>query len=68
MLKLKARKKKKVVDVSKAYAALKSQDEIYYQMASIFKAVNRDEDKLAKKVLTSLLTGKQSEIFLENSV
>ncbi|MCK5837057.1 MAG: hypothetical protein KAH09_07300 [Desulfobacula sp.] len=68
MVKSKVGKKKKIVDVSKAYAALKSQDEIYYQMASIFKVVTRDEDKLAKKILSGLLTGKQSEIFLENSV
>ena len=47
--------------------ALKSQNEVYYQMASIFKQAGKGEDELAKKIFTRVLTGNQSKISLENS-
>ncbi len=47
-----------------SYFALKSQNEVYYQMASIFKAVTHDEDKLKQKVSTRVLSKKSSEIYL----
>jgi hypothetical protein len=49
-----------------AYFALKSKNEIYYQMASIFKAVATDENQMGKKILSRLLTKNHSEKALEN--
>jgi len=49
-----------------AYFALKSQNEIYYQMASVFKEIAKDEDKMGKKILSRFLTGNHPEIVLEN--
>ncbi|MCP3871780.1 MAG: hypothetical protein GY699_01285 [Desulfobacteraceae bacterium] len=54
------------VEISNSYFALKSQDEIYYQMASIFKEAANDENDLAKKIFSGVLTGNTSEISLEN--
>ncbi len=68
MSKFKVGKKRKNLESSISYVALKSQDEIYYQMASIFKAVTKDKEKLAKKIFKGFLTGDQSEIVLENSL
>jgi len=48
------------------YFALKSQNELYYQMASIFIAVTRDEEKLEQMVFKKFFPGNSSEIFLEN--
>jgi len=59
----------KDVQTSNFYFALKSQDEIYYQMASIFKEASNDrkDDKkeLAKKVFKGFLIGNSSKISLE---
>ena len=63
----------KDVQTSNFYFALKSQDEIYYQMASIFneasnnKKGDRKDDKkeLAKKVFKGFLIGNSSKISLE---
>ncbi|WP_299983690.1 hypothetical protein [Desulfobacula sp.] len=57
---------KKTVQSANSYFALKSQNEIYYQMASIFKEITNVEDKLAKKNFNGFLKINQSEIFLEN--
>ncbi len=51
---------------SNSYAATKSQNEIYYQMASIFKQVVKREDKQANIILSRLLSTSMSEISLEN--
>jgi len=58
----------KSAEMSNSYFALKSKNEIYYQMASIFKQVANDENKLAKKIFSRVLTGNQSKIFMENSL
>lgn len=68
MSKFKVGKKMNSLESSISYVALKSQDEIYYQMASIFKAVNKDKEKLARKIFKGVLTGEQSGIVLENSL
>lgn len=65
MSKLKVEKKRKSFDSSISYFALKSQDEIYYQMASIFKAVTKNEEQLAENICSGILTGNKSEILLE---
>ncbi|MCP4718421.1 MAG: hypothetical protein GY860_03100 [Desulfobacteraceae bacterium] len=38
------------------YGALKSKNEIYFQMASIFKEVTHDEKKLENKWMEQILT------------
>ena len=63
MTKPKVRKKTKDI-AANSYFALKSQNEIYYQMASIFKEATNDEDKLAKEVLTGLLTIGPAKVFM----
>ena len=68
MSRFKVGKKMNSLELSVSYVALKSQDEIYYQMASIFKAVTKDKEKMAKKIFKGVLTGNQSEIVLENSL
>ena len=52
--------------LSDTYAATKSQNEIYYQMASIFKQVVKREDKQANKILSRLLSTSMSQNSLEN--
>lgn len=37
------------------YGALKSKNEIYFQMASVFKAVSRDENRLAGEWMQRIL-------------
>ncbi|NOX34674.1 MAG: hypothetical protein GXP56_13245 [Deltaproteobacteria bacterium] len=61
-------KKKETAKTPNLYYAMKSHHEVYYQMASIFKAATHDEDKLAKKIFTGVLAGNQPEIFMENSL
>ena len=68
MSKLKAEKKyKKDVQIPTFYFALKAQNEIYFQMASIFKEVVNDENELAEKFLNEILIKDPSKIFLEKS-
>lgn len=64
----KASVKKSTKKSSDSYAATKSQNEVYYQMASIFKQVVKREDKHAKKILNRLLARNNLEISLENSM
>lgn len=47
-------------------AALKSNSEIYYQMASIFKFISHDNGKLAQKLFNKYHPDSGNEIFLEN--
>lgn len=58
--------KTKRFNKANSYFALKSKNEVYYQMASIFKAVTHNEDKLTKKILTKILSKNSSEIYLES--
>ena len=43
------------------YFALKSQNEIYYQMASIFKEIAIDEEIVAENILDGIIKNKQSK-------
>lgn len=52
---------------SRIKAALKANNEIYYQMASIFKQISHDKGKSAQRILNKYLPGQSSEIFLEKS-
>ncbi|MBC8439892.1 MAG: hypothetical protein H8D87_09410 [Deltaproteobacteria bacterium] len=61
------KKYKKDVQIPTFYFALKSQNEIYFQMASIFKEVGSNENKLAKKFFNEILMDDSSMIFLEKS-
>lgn len=51
------KKKKRIQKPSHSYFAVKSQNELYYQMASIFKHVDKGEDVLAHKILSTSLPG-----------
>ena len=62
----KAGSKNKDNQRSIAYFALKSKNEIYYQMASVFKAVATDENQMGKKILSRLLTKNHPKKVLEN--
>jgi len=63
------KKYKKDVQTSNFYFALKSQNEIYFQMASIFKEASNDKkddkNELVKKVFKGFLIGNSSKISLE---
>ncbi len=52
--------------MSHSYAAKKSQNEVYYQMASIFKQVSDVEEKTADKILTRLFSNRMEDISLVN--
>ncbi|MCF6247305.1 MAG: hypothetical protein L3J69_08080 [Desulfobacula sp.] len=52
--------------MSDSYAAKKSQNEIYYQMASIFKQISNVQEKTADKILSRLLSSKIQDISLVN--
>ena len=65
--KVEIKRYKKGVQASNFYFGLKSKNEIYFQMASIFKEVTNDEDKLAKTIFNGFLTGDSSKIFMEKS-
>lgn len=51
---------------SHSYFAVKSQNELYYQMASIFKHVGKDEDVLAHKIVSTSLRKPFLGNFLKN--
>ena len=48
------------------YFAVRSQDDIYYQMASVFKAVTKDEEELTQRMLGTLMSMKYPDFFVEN--
>ena len=52
----------------KPYFAIRSKNEVYYQMASVFKAVTKDEDELTQKMLGSLISMKYPSFFVENKL
>jgi len=68
MSKSEVENKKKRVRSSHLYYAMKSKNELYYQMASIFKEVSKDEDSFTKKIFSRVLQSPQSKIFMENSL
>ena len=53
---------------SDSYAARKSQHELYYQMASVFKQAVKREDRHATKILNRLLASNDLNVSLENSI
>ena len=53
---------RKEKDASGFYGAVRSKNEIYFQMASVFKAVSRDENRLAGEWMTRILAGNRPEI------
>jgi hypothetical protein len=57
---------RKSAGISNSYVALKSKNEIYYQMASIFKEVSRDTNNMEKNIFTRLLIDNSSDILMEN--
>ncbi|MCG8568413.1 MAG: hypothetical protein MI747_25365 [Desulfobacterales bacterium] len=61
--------KKKAVRTPKAetdsrsfYGAGKSKNEIYFQMASVFRAVSRDENRLAGIWMSRIMAGGNADI------
>ena len=50
------RRKRRTLKSPDLFVAFKSKNEIYYQMASIFKHASFDEDNMAKEVVTGFLT------------
>ncbi len=67
MSKLKEKKNRKDTRKSNFYFALKSENEIYFQMASIFQEITNDGEELTKEFFNGFLLKKSSEIFLEKS-
>jgi hypothetical protein len=65
-----ARAKKEVLLSKKFYGALKSKNEIYFQMASLFKEVTRDEKKMKTQwmehILSSNPSDKYGKFFINN--
>lgn len=64
---IKKRGSKNQTQPSKFKAALKANNEIYYQMASIFKQISHHKGNSAQRILNRYLPGQPNEIFLENS-
>ncbi|OGR36095.1 MAG: hypothetical protein A3J80_01780 [Desulfobacula sp. RIFOXYB2_FULL_45_6] len=50
------------------YFAVRSQNELYYQMASVFKAVTKDKDELTQEMLGNLISMKYPDFFVENKL
>ncbi len=48
------------------YFAVKAKDDIFYQMASIFKEITRDDEIESKKLISSMISQNRSDFFLEN--
>lgn len=61
------KKETKNVQTSRFYFALKSKNEIYFQMASIFKEISNDKDEFAKNMFKGMIIKEPSNIFLEKS-
>jgi hypothetical protein len=51
-----------------SYFAIRSQNEIYYQMASIFKAATKNEEELTQRMLGTLLSMKKPDFFVEKKL
>ncbi len=50
------------------YFAVKAKDDVFYQMASIFKEITKDKESESKELFSSMLPQNTSDIFLENQV
>ncbi len=50
------------------YVALRSKNEIYYQMASVFIAVTKDKDELTQEMLGTLMEKRNPNFFVENKL
>ncbi len=66
MANLKVLKKNK--KATHSYFAVKSQNEIYYKMASIFKQAAADEASLAERIIFKSIAEQAPNISLENFV
>ena len=66
-LKVKNKISNKDTQTSSFYFALKSKNEIYFQMASIFKEITNDGEELTKELFDGILIEDSSKLFLENS-
>jgi hypothetical protein len=60
--------KKKPGRATGFYFARKSPNEIYFQMASLLKAVNGDDGRAADRIFTKVLKDRAPEILMENSL
>ena len=49
-----------------SYAARKAENEIYYQMASIYRIINRDTNKLDQIVFKKPISSFSRKIYVEN--
>ncbi|MBU1344655.1 MAG: hypothetical protein KKE44_11925 [Proteobacteria bacterium] len=62
-------KKRKSVEKPNSYFALRSENEIYFQMASIYKQVANDKNKLVNKIFKGFLADSNaSKFFMDNSL
>ena len=68
MKRSKPAKKMQYAEKSNIYYAVKSKNDIYYQMASIFNAAKKEDDTLVKEIFTSASAGCLFDKFLENSL
>lgn len=68
MAKLRVVRKDKKNSTSHSYFAVKAKNEIYYQMASIFKHASNDESTLAEKIIYKSMVQDYHNIFMENSL
>jgi len=50
------------------YFALRSKNELYYQMASVFKAVTKDKEELTQEMIGALMSIKNPNFFVENKL
>ncbi len=55
------KRNKENIQMCMQYFALKSNNEIYYQMASIFKEITNDEQKIENQFFNMFLADKQTE-------
>ncbi len=53
---------------SNSYFAVKAKNDIFYQMASIFKEITKDEEIESKKLFSSMISQNASDFFLENQL
>ncbi len=50
------------------YFAVKVKNDVFYQMASIFKEITKGEESESKKLFSSMISQNASDIFLENQL
>lgn len=64
----KENKKSEVRGKLLVYYATRAHNDIYYQMASVFRAATRDEDALKKTLFDSFVTRRYPNFFMENQL